>query len=246
MESSYWTAKGYRTIENILNQVSKLKLISNKNGTTLNWYYFSVPCVGIDLEGLHHAFDVITRQVSIYNHIATSKKIMIINGASHLWWTMNQVRRFYVDHINFMFNFNTMEYHTMVTRTNKKQAKSSIPLLMNKRLAAQAICDALDTAYVANTLQGGTCFKINDTMICDGCGKKPAEDFFHRVCDNGCTDQVPLQLPHIIKPYGYIIIHDDYWINKFTKALNPDDFHKLTSKQFVQMIAPLFDGLDEL
>ena len=114
------------------------------------------------------------------------------------------------------------------------------------RYGAQAICNVLKTTYVANTLQGGTCIKINDTMICDGCGKKPAEDFFHRVCDNGCANQLPPHYPHKIQPHGYIIIHDDYWINKFTKALHPDDFNNLTPDQFVQKIAPLLDALDEL
>ena len=83
-------------------------------------------------------------------------------------------------------------------------------------------------------------------MICDRCGVKPSEDYFYRICQNGCTNPVPPHYPHIVKPHGYIIIYDRYWIDKFTKALNPDEFHNLTPEQFVQTIAPLLHGLDEL
>ena len=116
MESSYWTTKGYRTIENILDQVSKLKLINLKNGTTLNWYYFSVPS---DLESSEHAFEFITKQVSVYEHIKTNKKIIIINGASHLWWTMNTVMNHYVDQIDYLLNFSIFEY--------RERARSFVP-----------------------------------------------------------------------------------------------------------------------
>ena len=58
-----------------------------------------------------------------------------------------------------------------------------------------------------------------------------------------CTDRVRY---YIIQPHAYIIIHDQYWIHKFKEALNTDDFYKLTAQQFVQMIAPLLHGLNEL
>ena len=89
-------------------------------------------------------------------------------------------------------------------------------------------------------------------MICDRCGIKPSGDYFSISCQNGCTNPNPPHYAHIIRPHGYIIIHDDYWINKFTQALiftqalDPIEFHNLTPEQFVQMIALLLDGLDEI
>ena len=138
MENSYWATKGYRNIENILDQVSKLKLTSFKNVTTLNWYYFSVPCVGIYLENSEQAFEFITKQVSVYEHIKTNKKIMIINGASHLWWTMKTILIHYVDQIDYLLNVNRFEYLS-------KRARSFVPKYKEKRYGAQAIVNALET-----------------------------------------------------------------------------------------------------
>ena len=233
MTKYYWTSNKYSTVDDILDRILKLQIHDMTHGTTLGWYYFPIPCPELRFTENQGPIETIRQQVYTYYHWKSDRKVMIINGASHLEWTIANVI-----HKNLQMIKNLMNHNTVATRSMMERAKLYAHPYITKHLQAIKIQEALEGQYTASTPYGPTIFNINQTIVCQNCGLQEREiSIFSRHC---------MACDKLVQPHGYIVIHDKYWINIFKDVLDTEYFRRTTSEIFVQITSRLIGELENV
>ena len=199
--------------------ISKLHLFKsrliNGNDESMAWSFFDIPCIGWKDEISQEIVHVYHLPIHMDDPNEPEHYIIIINGASHLYYHLQDTCNFLRDNI---WEINEMS-GTTVSQINSYKK----PILARMK-NAKKIQTLLKQTHVTND---GRSFNVSHSYLCRSCGKSQYLDT--------CTDcHGPIQ------PHGYIIVTDDKLTSKFMKVFKYC-CHFLTDEEFLKMTNRIFN-----
>ena len=106
MTELFLTVRGYKTLNEITDHLTSLKSTWS-DGNTHDWYYFSRPCTDVKLvDGIGFS-NVLNQMIKLFICPQTGKKIVIISGASNLFWASQAARNECQEMIDQIHDFGT-------------------------------------------------------------------------------------------------------------------------------------------
>ena len=106
MTELFLTVRGYKTLNKITDHLTSLKS-TWYDGNTHDWYYFSRPYTDVKLvDGIGFS-NVLNQMIKLFICPQTGKKIVIISGASNLFWASQAARNECQEMIDQIHDFGT-------------------------------------------------------------------------------------------------------------------------------------------
>ena len=195
----------------------------------LDWYYFSLPCIGLDYKGAWWKLEL--KMFNLYHCGQTGKDILIINGVSHLYRIIFRRRE------ECILDEDRLRAETNVTRTREIRRADLLSKIRPRYEKIMKVIDVLNEIYVYQDSKGKSLITISEMTLCTDCGYQPRIPYVHR--------QSCIKCQKMIQPYGYLIIHDTEWIETILSIITRDgegkQFNVLKSEEFVRMVTRLME-----
>ena len=155
----------------------------------------------------------------------TGKEIMIIKGASHIFWAVQGVQFDCERTINCFLDFNQVATRSM-TETALNQARP----YRNKLLYAKDMQEIILRACGGENTSGDS-----QIFLCDNCGTASR---YRTQLSMGCR-----QCETLVQPYGYLVTHDPSFIHRFAYVFQDNNLHRMTSAEFLHLSKRLLQSI---
>ena len=197
------------------------------NNIGRNWFHFSCPCIDVGFKEGMGFWDVVNEMIYIYNIPQTDEKIVIINGASHLFRAVEGVQNGCEGVIPLFYDFDRV-----ATRSMTKNASEQASVYQDRMDIAEDWKKILLEASNGINASGD-----NKHFLCNNCGTASRYKTHLQMRCRQCEA--------LVQPYGYLLIHDEEFSLTLRYLFEDNIQHLLTNQKFLQLSSRLLGSISD-
>lgn len=218
-------------LNNFLNQMTTLTSTWG-DGIQRKWYYFHIPCKGTKFAEMSFE-DIICEMVNFYICPKTRKMVVIIKGASDLFYAIAKIER--ECKYKLMWGHLALcNLKKVTTRSLDNKVKDRTEEL-NKRMSASKELKVVLRQTAGHRNASGQ----QERYLCPDCGTgsrryqllvKPSTQ--HTWSPSTKLNQHCPECNGFVQQHGYLVIHDKYLISMIMFIFELNKCYKLNDEQF--------------